>query len=251
MYIEDINPVIFSIGSLSLRWYGFMFAVSVLAGFYFMRKNGTKKGISQDFFISLITVLIVAIIIGARAVFVADNLAYFIERPELIVRIDHGGLAFHGGLIGGIVSGWLYCRYKKINWLIPADLAVPGIAIGIMLVRIANIFNQEILGREAALFCFDRHPAQIYGSLIGLFLLILHNYLTRKKDNKPGYLFWIFVLGYTMLRGFIEETFRENSLVAWGYVSDAWGVGFLTAVHLFTPLIIALSFYMLHKIARS
>ncbi|MBW6464361.1 MAG: prolipoprotein diacylglyceryl transferase [Dethiobacteria bacterium] len=248
MYIENISPVIFTIGPLAVRWYGLMFAVSVLVGFYYMRKYGEKKGFNEDFIFTLFIIMVISIVIGARAVYVFANWSYFMERPELIIRVDRGGLAFHGGLIGGIVSSWIYCRYKSANWRALADLAVPGIAVGIMLVRIANIFNQEILGREAALLAFDRHPAQIYGSLIGVILLILHNRLARKAKLKPGYLFWNFVLGYTVLRGFVEETFREMPLIAWGYISDSWGFGFFTAVQVFTPFILALSLYMLWKI---
>lgn len=250
MYIENISPVIVEIGPLAIRWYGLMFAISVLTGFYYMRKHGMSKGFNEDFIFNLYIILLLAIIIGARAVFVAANWPYFLENPELIIRIDRGGLAFHGGLLGGILSSWLFCRFKKMNWRTLADLAVPGIAVGIALVRVANIFNQEILGREAALFFFDRHPTQIYGSLIGVFLLLLHNYLARRKNLKPGYLFWNFVLGYSLLRGLIEETFRENPLAAWGFVSESWGAGFFTTVHLFTPPLVALAMIMLWRIQR-
>ncbi len=251
MYIENISPIIFTIGPLAVRWYGLMFAISVLVGFYYMRKYGEKKGFNEDFIFNVFIILIISLILGARVVYVLANLSYFLERPELIIRIDRGGLAFHGGLIGGVLSTWLYCRAKKANWYALADLAVPGIATGIMLVRIANIFNQEILGRPAELFAFDRHPAQVYGSLIGLILILLHNYLARKPNIKPGFLFWNFVLGYTVLRGFFEETFREMPLIVWGYINEAWGAGFFTAVQFFTPAILILTFYMLASIKRS
>ena len=251
MYIEDISSVIFTIGPLAVRIYGLMFAISVLTGFHYIRKYGSEKGLNEDFLFNFFIILIISIIIGARAVYVAANLSYFAENPELIIRIDKGGLAFHGGLIGGILSSWFYCRIKKASWNTLADLAVPGIAVGIALVRIANIFNQEILGREALFFSFERHPTQIYGSLIGVVLLIIHNYLARKPDLKPGYLFWNFVLGYTLLRGIFEETFRENPLVLWGYVNEAWGVGLFTAVQVFTPIILVITFYMLARIKHS
>jgi len=250
MYIENISPVIIEIGPLAIRWYGLMFAISLLAGFYYMRKNGLSKGFDEDFFFFFFIILLVSIIVGARAVFVAANWSYFAERPELIIRIDRGGLAFHGGLLGGIVSSWIFCYFRKVNWRALADLAVPGVAIGITLVRIGNIFNQEILGREAELFFFERHPAQIYGSLIGIILLLLHNYLARKKIYRPGYLFWKFVLCYSLLRGLIEETFRENPLVIWGYINETFGAGLFTAVQVFTPPIVILSLYMLWKIQR-
>jgi len=250
MYIEDISPVIFEIGPLSVRWYGLMFAISILTGFYYLRKHGLRKGFDEDTILTLLIVIVISLVIGARAVFVATNWAHFMANPELIVRIDQGGLAFHGGLLGGLLSSWLYCRIKKINLWVLADLAVPGIAFGYALIRIANIFNQEILGREAAMFFFDRHPAQIYGVLIGLALLGLHNYLARRSDPKPGYLFWNFILVYTLLRGLIEETFRLNPLPVWGYVNETLGAGFFTTVHLFTPPIILLCLIMFRVISR-
>ncbi len=251
MYIEDISPFVFEIGPLAVRWYGLMFAVSIATGFYYLRKNGLKKGFNEDILFTLFIIIVISLMVGARLVFVFTNWSYFIENPELIIRIDQGGLAFHGGLLAGILSSWLYCRVKKINWWSLADLAVPGISLGYALVRFANIFNREILGREATIFFFDRHPAQIYGILIGLLLLLFHNYLARSRSVKPGYLFWSFVFGYTLLRGLIEETFRDNPLAAWGYISESWGAGFFTTVHLFTPPIIALCLLMLWKINRN
>jgi len=248
--IENISPVIIEIGPLVVRWYGLMFAISVLTGFYYMRKHGVKKGFNEDIIFILFMIVLFSLVVGARMVFVAVNWSYFMANPELIIRIDQGGLAFHGGLLGGILSSWLYCYIKKLSWHDLADLAVPGVTVGIALVRIANIFNQEIIGRETAIFFFERHPTQIYGSLIGIALLVFHNYLARRGENKPGYLFWNFVLGYTLLRGLIEETFRQNPLVAWGFVSEAWGAGFFTTVHLFTPGIIVLCCLMLWRIKR-
>ncbi len=250
MYIEDISPVIVSIGSLEVRWYGLLFAVSVLTGFYYLLKYAVKKGIKEDNIYSLTAVVVISSVIGARAVFVATNWSYFMENPELIFRIDLGGLAFHGGLLGGILSSWLFCQLKGLSWGTLADLAVPGVAVGKILVRIGNIFNQEILGREAEFFAFDRHPTQVYGSLIGLVLLLVHNYLARREEKEPGYLFWSFFLGYTLLRALIEETFRENPLPAWGYINETWGFGFFTAVHLVTPALLALALYMLWLINR-
>ncbi len=250
MIIENISPYIFEIGPLAVRWYGLMFAVSVLTGFYYMRKYGVKKGFNEDTLFVIFMVVLVSLIVGARLVFVIVNWQYFMANPELIIRIDRGGLAFHGGLLGGILSSWLYCYIKKISWPSLADLSVPGIALGYALIRIANIFNQEIIGREAAMFFFERHPAQIYGFLIGIVLLFLHNHFARRGEAKPGYLFWNFVLVYSILRGLIEETFRENPLVAWGYINEAWGAGFFTTVQLFTPAIIVLCCLMLWRIKR-
>ena len=248
MYIENISPVIITLGPLAIRWYGLMFALSVLIGYLNMRKHGQKIGFNEDFILNLFVILIFAIVVGARLVYVVTNWPFFLERPDLVVRIDQGGLAFHGGLLGGVLGSWLYCRFKQADWQALADLAVPGIAVGIMLVRIANIFNQEILGRPVEHFIFERHPAQLYGSLIGLILLMLHNYLTRRPGLKAGFLFWSFIFAYSFLRGLLEETFRENPLVAWGYINPDWGAGFFTAVQVITPFLLVFSLLMLRKI---
>jgi phosphatidylglycerol---prolipoprotein diacylglyceryl transferase len=178
------------------------------------------------------------------------NYSYYLQHPAQILRIDQGGLAFHGGLIGGL--GTFACLHKRLRipFLEGIDLAVPGISTGIILVRIANIFNQEILGRTTTFFPFARHPAQIYGSLIGLILLLIYFHQKRKQPYYPGRLFWSFVLYYSILRGFVEETFREMPLIVWGYTNAQFGFGFFTAVQVFTPLLIAISLYMLHKIQQ-
>jgi phosphatidylglycerol---prolipoprotein diacylglyceryl transferase len=247
MIIEGINPVLFHIGPLAVRWYGLMFALSVAVGLYTLRKHGLRQGFNEDALITLVVIAMLGLIVGARAVYVLTNWQAYAANPVEIIRVDHGGLAFHGGLLGGVLGGWLYCSFKRIHLPTLLDLAVPGIAVGIMLVRIANIFNQEILGRETTLFFFERHPTQIYGSLIGLSLLLIHNYLARRGERRPGNLFWHFVLYYTLLRGLIEETFRHNPLALWGYVNEAWGVGFFTAVHLLTPLLALLAWWMIRR----
>lgn len=87
------------------------------------------------------------------------------------------------------------------------------------------------------------HPTQIYGSLIGVILLIINAVLARRQPP-PGYLFWSFVLYYSILRGCLEETFRDNPLYAGGWVIERLGAGFFTLTHLFTPLFIALAWWM-------
>jgi len=119
---------------------------------------------------------------------------------------------------------WYYARRAGLPFQSLLDLGVPGVCVGIMLVRIGNLFNGEVLGHVAQALPFDRHPAQIYGSLVGLVTLLIHNSLARRRpDAPPGYLFWSFIFWYQFFRGFVEETFRDNPLYAWGYVNETWG----------------------------
>ena len=250
MLIEDINPIIVSLGPIAIRWYGLMMAISFILGGYYFVKNGTRQGLAEDSLLTLLLVVLIGGIVGARAVYVLTNLPAYLNSPMEIVRIDRGGLSFHGALLGGLLAARLFAGRHRLDLRRAMDLAVPGLAIGYMLVRIANIFNQEILGRPAELFFFERHPAQIYGSLIGLFSLLLHNYLARKHPGRPGMLFWAFIFYYSLLRGAVEETFRANPLVLWGYINDAWGAGFFTMTQVATPFILLLAWWMMIQAAR-
>lgn len=242
----DLDPVLFRIGSLTIRWYGVMMALSMAIGFYYLLRNGTRFGLSEELLSNLAILVIISGIIGARLIYVFTNWSYYAPRPVEILKIYQGGLSFHGGLLGGLVAGKWYLDRHRVSWEAVADLVVPGLAVGIILVRITNIFNQEVLGRPALLLPFARHPTQIYGSLIGMALLVLHNYQAR-RDPPPGYLFWSFVFYYSLLRGFIEETFRDNPLFLWGYINYDWGFGFFTLTHIITPLLLLFSWVMMNR----
>ncbi len=245
MLRENISPIIFAVGPLAVRWYGFMMAISFALGASLLIAKGKGKGFKEDDLLGVVFFALALGVIGARALYVLTNLGYFTAAPQNIIRIDHGGLAFHGGLLGGLFGAWLWARRHKLNLNMLLDLAVPGIAIGYALVRIANIFNQEILGRPALLLSMQRHPTQIYGSLIGLSVLLIHNYLARRANNEPGVLFWSFIFYYSLLRGGIEETFRENPLYLLGYVHEFWGYGFFTLTQLITPPLLLFSWWMI------
>lgn len=249
MLIENIDPVIFTLGPLSVRWYGLMMVIAFILGGYYFIKNGVRQGLDEERLTTLLLIIIFGGIIGARALYVLTNLPDFLDTPLEALRIDKGGLAFHGALLGGLLGAWLYSRREAINLRLLMDLAVPGLTTGYMLVRIANIFNQEILGRTATLFFFEQHPTQIYGSLIGLAALLIHNYLARTRAYPPGVLFWSFIVYYSLMRGIIEETFRANPLYLWGYINDSLGVGFFTMTHLATPFILLLAWWMIKKIS--
>ncbi|MFO8059789.1 MAG: prolipoprotein diacylglyceryl transferase, partial [Bacillota bacterium] len=172
----------------------------------------------------------------------------FAAAPSRIIRLDLGGLSWHGALLGGVVTGWLVLRRSDINFGAALDLIIPGLTVGYTLVRIANILNQEILGRHAELLG-TRHPTQLYGSAIGLILLIRY-FVVNRRRTPDGYQFWSFVLWYSILRAVIEETFRANPLYALGYINQHWGVGLFTLTQLVTPPILLVAWYFLNRILR-
>ncbi len=238
-----LNPVAFQIGPLAVRWYGILMAVSVAIGFYYFRRDGLRRGYDEDFLYGAALVTVLGGVVGARLVYVLTNWPAYAGDWLSILRVDQGGLSFHGALLGGMLAGGLYVARHGGRPEELADLVVPGVCVGIFLVRIGNLINHEVLGRMTA-FAFGRHPAQLYGSAIGLLLLLWHNRLARHQDRPPGYLFWSFVLAYSLLRGVVEETFRENPLYAWGYVNPRWGIGFFTLTQLVTPFFVGLAWWM-------
>ncbi len=220
--------------------------ISFLIGTYYLLQQGRKKGLDEDFLLNLAIITLLGGIVGARLVFVMANFPYwFINNPIQVLKIYQGGLAWHGGLLGGLLSGITYAYKKKQNVNMLMDLTVPGLAAGYMLVRIGNIFNQEVLGRTTQLG-FERWPAQLIGSGIGLVLLIRY-FILQKKDIKPGYQFWSFIFYHQLLRGLVEETIRDNPLFIIGYLNTTVGIGFFTLTHLITPAVLILAYIMMKR----
>jgi len=247
MSLLEIDPVLVQFGPFAIRWYGVLMATSVALGFYYFRRDAARLGYSEDFVYNVAFLSVLGGIIGARAVYVLTNWSDYRDALIEIIRIDHGGLSFHGGIIGGALAGGLYVARRRYSFNELADLAVPGIAIGIMLVRIANLINGEVLGRTMEIG-LERQPAQLIGSAVGLALLLIHNYIARRKPP-AGYLFWSFVLYYSLLRGLVEETVRANPLYAWGYVNETWGIGFFTLTQIVTPVFVLLAWWMRRQAA--
>jgi len=242
--IAGLDPVIVHIGPFAIRWYGVLMALSIAWGFYYLRRDGLKLGYDEDSLYNAVAAAVVGGIVGARLVYVATNWHAYAGSPISILRVDQGGLSFHGAVIGGLLALSLYVRRKGYTLEELLDLFVPGLCIGIMLVRIGNLINGEVLGRTTRLdWWFERHPAQLIGSAVGLVLLIIHNVLARRRPP-VGYLAWSFVLYYSLLRGIVEESVRQNPLYAWGYVNETWGVGFFTLTQLLTPIFVGIGWGM-------
>ncbi|HEY8489035.1 MAG TPA: prolipoprotein diacylglyceryl transferase family protein [Thermaerobacter sp.] len=239
------DPILIQIGPLAIRWYGFFMAVSMAAGLYVLVRDGTRRGYDEEFLYNISALIIVGGIVGARLVYVLTNPGdYFVPgRYGEIIRVDHGGLSLHGALLGGGLAGWWYIRRRLEGPAWPhfqrlLDLAVPGIAIGYMLVRIGNVFNHEVLGNYTTALPFPRHPVQLYASAAGLVLLLIHNRLARRRPP-AGYLFWTFLYYYQWWRIAVEETVRDAP-IAWPvYANPAYGIEIFTVTQVTTwPLLV-------------
>jgi len=244
----QLDPVVFELGPLQVRWYGVLMALSVALGSYYLLRRGKRLGYDEDFLYNLLLLSVLGGVIGARAVYVATNWEHYAQNLVAVIRTDWGGLSFHGAVIGGVLAGGLYIKKKKASFNELADLAVPGFTLGIMLVRLANILNMEVMGRMTT--GGFRHPAQLYGSAIGLVLLIIYVLQSRRRPP-AGYLFWSFALYYSILRGVIEETCRDNPLYVTAFIYEPWGMAGFTLVQLLTPLFVAFSWWMRRRTLQS
>ena len=219
MYIHNFDPVLFSIGFIEIRWYSLAYIFGILIGWLYCKKILIKDKNISKLFDDLISYLIIGIILGGRLGYVIFyNLEYFLSNPIEILMIWHGGMSFHGGLLGVLASTIIYAKKHNVNKFIFLDLIAGSAPIGIFLGRIANFLNSELYGREtdilwsvifARIDNITRHPSQIYEALLeGVILFfILFFFIKKNYLLKPGLISSLFLIFYSLFR-FLVEFFR-------------------------------------------
>ncbi len=216
----EINPVIVHVGPLAIRWYGLMYLFGFLAAYYLVRYQLREKD-REDLIPrldDLIFWLAIGLVIGARLGHVFFYFpGYYLRHPLEIPALWHGGMSFHGGLLGVIITGLIYSKRHKLDFWFWADLFVVPAPIGLGLGRIGNFINGELYGRPtnvpwAMIFPkggpIPRHPSQIYEALGEGLLLFLIMWKTRRKPWPSGCKLALFLVSYGIIRFFIEF-FRE------------------------------------------
>lgn len=221
MKISIPDPVAFRIGSHPIYWYGILIAVAILLGTFLVLREGEKQKLDQDHLLNIILVVIPAAFLGARLYYVIFNWTYYSQNPSEIWAVWHGGLAIHGGLLGGFLAGYFMLRKYRLNFWQAADLASPSIILGQAIGRWGNFFNQEAYGYEVdpstlpwAMYIDGayRHPTFLYESLwdLGVFIFLL--WLRRRKKRQWGDVFLSYVVLYSLGRLMIEGL-RTDSLM--------------------------------------
>jgi len=214
----DFDPVAFYVFDLPIRWYALSYIVSIFLGAWVCKKVVKKLELFDESLIDkLVNWFVIAIIIGGRLghvlFFEAD---YFIQNPLEALKIWHGGMSFHGGFLGVIISSILFCKKYKIKVLALFDTLSVAAPIGLFFGRLANFVNGELYGRfwtsQYAFYFSDnipRHPSQLYEAFSeGLLLFLIELYICFYKRPKPGILSAVFCISYGIFR-IICEYFRE------------------------------------------
>jgi len=224
----SIDPVIFSVGPLKVRWYGLMYILGFLAAYLLVKHQATRFHCRRllENLDNLNLSLIVGVILGGRLGYVLFyNLPYYLDHPGEIIATWQGGMSFHGGVIGVLICGVLFCRRHDINFWKAADLYVVTIPIGLGLGRIGNFLNGELYGRLtdvpwAMVFpgggFLPRHPSQLYEVLLEGVVLFIILWSLKARPWQPqhaqqwphGSMLAMFLIVYAFFR-FLVEFVRE------------------------------------------
>lgn len=224
-----MNPLI-DLGFISIHIYSVCILIGILVAFNLIVRESKKHGFKEEDIVNLVFYAIIFGIIGARLYYCSFNLDYYITSPIKILKVWEGGLAIHGGIIGGVVSTVIYSKRKNINLVMVLDFMVVGLICAQAIGRWGNFFNGEAYGRTVSYeFLRNLHlpsfiikgmyingayrePTFLYESvfsLIGFFILFG---ISRLKNIKVGQLTGLYLIWYGIERVIIES-FRSDSLM--------------------------------------
>jgi phosphatidylglycerol:prolipoprotein diacylglycerol transferase len=221
----NIDPVIFEIGPLQVRWYGFMYVLGFLATLLLVKHQIKKFGLKDldTHFENLNLVLIISLVLGGRLGYVLFyNLPYYLQHPAEILATWQGGMSFHGGMLGLIFGALIFCRKNRLDFWRVIDTYAVTIPIGLGLGRLGNFINGELYGRVTDIpwsMIFPgggplpRHPSQLYEAFLEGFLLFTILWTLKEKQRPPaswpsGSMGALFLILYGFFRIFVEF-FRE------------------------------------------
>lgn len=213
-----MNRIAFTIFGIDVMWYGILIAIGMLIGVYLALKESKRVGISEDDVLNIAIIAIPIAIICARLYYVIFNWGYYSHNLIEILNIRGGGLAIHGGLIGGIATGFVYTKVKKLDFLKTADAVIIGMPLAQAIGRWGNFINGEAHGGPTNLpwgIMVDGmkvHPTFLYESIwdFGIFLFLM--LYMRKKKTYNGEVIISYIILYSIGRFFIEGL-RTDSLM--------------------------------------
>lgn len=212
-----MDRVAFSIFGIDVMWYGILMASGMIIGTLLAIKEGKRVGIKEDDILDLAIVAIPSGLIGARLYYVIFNWDYYSQNISQILNFRGGGMAIHGALIGGILAGYLFSRYKKMSFFKLADTVIIGVPLAQAIGRWGNFINQEAHGGPTNLPWGIMvngekvHPTFLYESIwnIGIFIFL---WIFRKKKQYEGEVIVLYTILYSLGRFFIEGL-RTDSLM--------------------------------------
>lgn len=226
---------LFGIEGLDIAWYGILMALAIVVGVWVACIQARKGGYTAELIFDFMILAIPIAIVCARIYYVAFNWDYYSKHPAEIIAIWNGGIAIYGAIFGGLLSGWILCRWRKFPYGRLMDFVAPGTAIGQAIGRWGNFVNQEAFGQIVTDPSLQWFPYAVYikyrdtGTSIVtdswvqatffyesmwdlgvLFLLLWY----AKRARHDGNVFALYVVAYGIGRYWIEGL-RVSTLQLW------------------------------------
>jgi len=226
MLAPQIDPVALQLGPIAIHWYGLMYVFAFISAWKLVQVQLKEQHlwgtvVHPETFENLFTWLILGVILGGRFWYVLFyNPSFYFEHPIQIFYVWNGGMSFHGGFLGSVLAGYIYCKRANLPYLELLDRFAVVAPLGLAFGRIGNFINGELWGRVAdpsqvpwaMIFPhagnLPRHPSQLYEMALEGLLLFIILWFTRKRHWAIGTRIAIFLLGYAAARIFCEN-FRE------------------------------------------
>ncbi|MDV7338051.1 prolipoprotein diacylglyceryl transferase [Terasakiella sp. A23] len=218
-----IDPIALEVGPVAIRWYALAYLAGLVGGWQYIKwqVKSFPGNITHEHVDDFLFWATIGVVLGGRLGYVLFyNFDYFSHNPLAILQVWNGGMSFHGGFMGVVVSAILFCKKHKLPMLTFGDLLACGAPIGLFFGRIANFANAELYGRTTDVpwgVVFPnggpepRHPSQLYEALMeGLMLFVLLFILSRREHlrQSAGLFVGLFIAGYGIARS-IVEIFRQ------------------------------------------
>ena len=213
-----MHPILFQFGPLKIYSYGLFVALAFIAGTYLAKSEASRQNMVPERILDLSLCLAISGILGARLLYILQNLRFYIRNPGEILMLYKGGLSFYGGFILAVICAIIFLRRGRLPLLKTLDIIVPYLALGQAIGRIGCLLNSCCYGRATdSLFgvyfpgeVFARHPTQIYSSLSLLSIFVILRILQAKKVKIPGQIFLLYCLLYSAIRFSIEYLRGDN-----------------------------------------
>ena len=225
----DFDPVLFSLGPLKIRWYGLMYLVGFVGGWWLLVRDARRRKLAwtEDQVSDLVFYAAMGVVLGGRVGYILFyNFEAFLDDPLLLLRVWEGGMSFHGGLLGVLVAMWLYGRRQRRGFFELTDFLAPVVPIGLGAGRLGNFINGELWGKPSELpWAFTvggqgRLPTQLYEfALEGLLLFTLLRLFTRQRRPLMA-TSGLFAILYGSFRCFVELWRVPDAQL--GYLYGGW-----------------------------
>lgn len=232
MLVHNIDPVAFSLVGIEMHWYGLMYLFGFGLGWLLGRYRATRPGsgwkpVEVD---DLLTLVMLGVIIGGRLGYVIFyDFSSYMKDPLEILKLWHGGMSFHGGLLGALGAFLYFARTRHRSFLQVSDFVAPLVPQAIMWGRLGNFINGELWGKPTdlpwgmvfrAADQLPRHPSQLYEALFEGLILFIVLWIYSSKPRKPGQVSGLFALGYATARIMVEFVRVPDAHL--GYLAFGW-----------------------------